>query len=70
MSIRDRLARTSLSPRLRQLYGNLRGVPLLGSILRSLVRNLLPSGMRVWDRVPAGAAKGLWLCADPRYETN
>src|SRR5438128_3803807 len=41
-------------------------LPLIGSLLRSLRRTLLPSRVPVWVRVRKGAAKGLWISVTPR----
>ena len=41
-------------------------VPLIGSVLRSLSRALLPMQLRIWVRVSKGPAKGLWIRVNPR----
>lgn len=65
----QRFARASFSPSLRNLYGSLRDLPLLGRMARGVTARLLPRGRRVWVRVRAGLARGLWLSVDPRYES-
>lgn len=42
--------------------------PILGPALRSVERRVFPPGERVWVRVDAGIAQGLWLQADPYRE--
>lgn len=62
------LAYASFSPRLRNLYGSVRDLPLLGEMARGVVARLVPRGCRVWMQPRAGLAQGIWLNVDPRFE--
>lgn len=42
--------------------------PIVGQALRHVKRRVFPPGERVWVRVDAGIAQGLWLKADPYRE--
>jgi hypothetical protein len=48
----------------------LRALPLLGVAVHVLSHRLWPSGRRTWAPVSAGAASGLILLIDPRYDAK
>lgn len=66
--LRRALAYASFSHRFRALYGSVQTLPVLGEIARRVLARMLPHGRRVWVKVRAGLAQGLWLNVDPRYE--
>lgn len=49
---------------------SLRRVPVLGAILHYVSRRVLDSDEKVWTRVHAGAAAGLWFELNPRTGHN
>src|SRR5260370_41721829 len=58
----------SRSPLFRSMYSQLTKIPLLGTVLQSLVRLMVPSGTRRWLRIPSGPGEGLWVRLDGRFE--
>jgi FkbM family methyltransferase len=49
-------------------YAVLRDTPILGAGIQRLVQEAIPSGARMWIRIPEGLGKGSWMFADPRAE--
>ena len=45
---------------------SLRDVPVVGPLLHGMSHRVLPADEKVWARVEAGPAKGLWLKLNPR----
>jgi FkbM family methyltransferase len=45
---------------------SLRDVPVLGEIIHRLSYRLLPADEKVWARIEAGPAKGIWMELNPR----
>jgi FkbM family methyltransferase len=45
---------------------SLRDVPVLGDIIHRLSYRLLPADEKVWARIEAGPAKGIWMELNPR----
>lgn len=64
--MRDLLAHLLL--RCPQMAQFVRRLPVLGAVAHRVGSRLLPPGARVWAKVRAGPARGLWLRVDPRYE--
>lgn len=64
------IQRLSTSRRVRRVYSALCRVPKIGRFLRRFVHGVLPTEMRVWSRISAGPAKGLWIRLDPRFEMD
>jgi len=62
------VARVSCTPWLRSCYRRIQRVPGLRAVSRAVMCRTLPFGTKVWARVHAGPAKGLWLKVDPRKE--
>ncbi len=62
------ISRLLCSPTLQQLYRPVRRAPVVGELVHRLVGKFLPDGTRVAVNVSAGAAAGLSLSVDPRYE--
>jgi FkbM family methyltransferase len=56
------------NPFIRRVYTELKNVPLVGAILQKLVKFVVPSGTRVWLRIPAGLGEGLRVHLDARFE--
>lgn len=53
-----------------QMAQFVRRLPVLGSVTHQVGLRLLPPGTRVWARVRAGPARGLWLRVDPRTSAH
>jgi FkbM family methyltransferase len=49
---------------------SLRDFPLIGSFIHLLSHRILPSDERVWARIEAGPAAGIWLELNPRVGQN
>lgn len=49
---------------------SLRGVPLLGNFIHRLSYQFLPAGEKVWARIEAGPARGIWIELNPRTGQN
>jgi hypothetical protein len=47
-------------------FRSLRNVPILGDIIHGLSHRMLPADAKVWARVEAGPAQGIWLELNPR----
>lgn len=45
---------------------SLRNMPIVGELIHKISHRLLPASQKVWVRVEAGAAKGLWIELNPR----
>lgn len=45
---------------------SLRDVPVLGGLVHRLSHQLLPANEKVWARIEAGPAKGIWIELNPR----
>jgi len=45
---------------------SLGGVPVLGKLVHGLSYRLLPAEEKIWARIEAGPAKGIWLRLNPR----
>ena len=43
-------------------------VPLVGTSLRRVTHSVLPRNERLWVKIPAGVARGLWLNVNPYFE--
>ncbi len=69
MSIKEgffhKIARSDLA---RNAYGLLQEIPAIGPAVQNLVRAVLPTGTRLWIRIPQGLANGFWMYVDPRFE--
>lgn len=52
----------------RRAYGAFLPVPILGHGLRHMAHAMMPTGARLWIRVPEGVGAGLWMFADLRIE--
>ena len=44
----------------------LRNIPWLGNLIHRLSYRMIPANQKVWARIEAGPAKGLWLELNPR----
>jgi len=55
---------------IRKIYLGCSKIPIFGSVLRKVVRKLLPPNRRSWICIPNGPAKGLWLFVDLRFEPH
>src|SRR4029077_4988465 len=60
----------SLYGPVRRTYAVLRRTPILGSLLRHLIRGGIPAKTYVWLRISGGLGQGLWAHLDPRFETD
>ena len=60
----------SRSRNARHLYTALGGIPILGGLLRRLVRGRVPIEKNVWLRISGGLGQGLWAHLDPRFEMD
>jgi len=45
---------------------SLRNIPVLGMLIHRLSHQVLPADEKVWKRIEAGPAKGIWLELNPR----
>lgn len=69
MSAKERILHSmTRSDFVRGTYGVLRGIPVVGVGVRKLVHAAMPLGTKLWIQIPEGLGKGLWICADPRFE--
>jgi FkbM family methyltransferase len=64
------ISRVLCSPVLQRFYRPIRQLPLVGELVHGLVRKVLPAGTRLPVKVRSGAAAGLYLSIDPRYEAQ
>jgi FkbM family methyltransferase len=49
---------------------SLRGFPVLGGIVHKLSHRILPTDEKVWARIEAGPARGIWIELNPRTGQN
>jgi FkbM family methyltransferase len=49
---------------------SLRGVPVLGGFVHKLSHRILPMDEKVWARIEAGPARGIWIELNPRTGQN
>jgi FkbM family methyltransferase len=68
--LKETIRRLSCSPIARHSYAVASKMPVLGAVLRKLVRSIVPVETRVWIRLRHGLGKGLWAHIDPRFETT
>src|SRR5579863_8801197 len=43
-------------------------IPLVGPVLRGVMKHVAPDGQRIWYQIPTGPAEGLWLKLLPKWE--
>ncbi len=69
MSAREKILHSlTRSDFVRNTYGILRELPVVGTGVQKLVHAAMPVGTRLWIRIPEGLGKGLWMYVDPRFE--
>lgn len=51
-------------------YFALKRIPMLGKLLRTIVRWQIPTRSRLWVQILHGQGEGLWLHLNPRYELH
>jgi FkbM family methyltransferase len=55
---------------MRKSYARVSSIPMLGTIVRRIVRTLLPIDTREWTTIVSGSGSGLSLKLNPRYEND
>ncbi len=70
--VKSVLARGMNEPIVRQSWGAITRLPIIGAFLHDIARRLLPLGQRVWVRVryEKFPQRLFWLSVEPRYEAG
>lgn len=62
------IQKLSMSSRVRRAHALVSRIPLLGWLIRRLVRIAIPLDARLWVHIPVGPESGVWAHLDPRFE--
>jgi FkbM family methyltransferase len=62
------IQKLSMSSRARRAHVLVSRIPLLGRLIKRLVRIAIPLDTRLWLHIPVGPGRGVWAHLDPRFE--